>query len=190
MSSIFKRAWSVFTWAMVAVIVVLAILLVGVRLVGLKPYTVLSGSMEPTYHVGAMIYVKSVDPKELEVGDPVTFYLNQTTVATHRIIEVLPDDLNPDSRYFRTQGDANESADSDPTHSSKVIGKPIFTVPYLGYLANFFQQPAGRTFALIGCMFLILAFVLPDVIKNVLNVMKEKSADAAESSQNSEDSEN
>ena len=37
--------------AFVAAVVLLAVLLAGVRLVGLTPYTVLSGSMEPTYHV-------------------------------------------------------------------------------------------------------------------------------------------
>ena len=189
-SYVFKRAWSIFTWFLVAVVVLLAVLLVGVRLVGFKPYTVLSGSMEPTYHVGSMIYVRSVDPKELDVDDPVTFYLNGTTVATHRIIEVLPDEKDPDARYFRTQGDANDTPDSDPTHSSKIIGKPIFTIPYLGFLANFFQQPAGRVVAFVGCIVLILVFVLPDVMKNILDMAKPKEAKDTESSEKSEKSEN
>ena len=34
--------------------VLLAVLLVGVRLTGLQVYTVLSGSMEPAYHVGSI----------------------------------------------------------------------------------------------------------------------------------------
>ena len=68
-----------------AVIVAFAILLVGVRLVGLRPLVVLSGSMEPTYHVGSMVYVKSVDPESIEVGDPITFLINEDLdMATHR----------------------------------------------------------------------------------------------------------
>ena len=47
----FKKIYSLMTNILVAVVVILAILLVGVRLVGLTPYTVLSGSMEPTYPV-------------------------------------------------------------------------------------------------------------------------------------------
>ena len=50
-----KKGFKVVTTLLVAVIVLLAVLLVGVRLIGLEPYTVLSGSMEPTYHTGSLI---------------------------------------------------------------------------------------------------------------------------------------
>ena len=67
----------------------LAILLVGVRVVGFSPYTVLSGSMEPTYSVGDLIYVKTVDPDSIKVGDPITFVANEKlVVATHRVVAV------------------------------------------------------------------------------------------------------
>ena len=62
-----------FRWiSNIAVIAILicAILLVGVRIVGLTPYAVLSGSMEPTYHVGSLIYVQKIDPAEITVGMP------------------------------------------------------------------------------------------------------------------------
>ena len=85
----FKLIWNIVTGAIVALFVVVAILLVGVRLVGLEPYTVLSGSMEPTYPVGSLIYVKSVDPQDVTVGQPITFVLNEDlVVATHRVVEI------------------------------------------------------------------------------------------------------
>ena len=85
----FRRIWSVITTIVVILIVFLAIALVGVRVVGLTPYTVLSGSMEPTYHVGSLIYVKEVEPSEVEVGDPITFVVNEDLlVATHRVVEI------------------------------------------------------------------------------------------------------
>ena len=68
-----KRIWNWFTTVLVAVVVILALLLVGARLIGLQVFTVLSGSMEPTYHTGALIYVKKVDPYELKSGDVITF---------------------------------------------------------------------------------------------------------------------
>ena len=146
-------------------ILILAILLVGVRVIGLKPYTVISGSMEPAYHVGSLIYVKNVSVTELKEKDPVTFYLNGTTVATHRIIEIMPDPADPDARYFRTQGDANDTPD-EPFHSSKVIGKPVFTIPYLGYLSNYLQHQPGKSIALATCAALILAAFLPGLWSN------------------------
>lgn len=53
---------------LVVIVVVVALLLVGARLFGLQVYAVLSGSMEPTYHVGSVIYVEPVDPSEVKVG--------------------------------------------------------------------------------------------------------------------------
>lgn len=156
-----KRVWNIVTTVFVILIVVMAILLVGVRLVGIKPYTVLSGSMEPKYPVGSMIYVKEVDPLTLRTGDPVTFMLNETTVATHRIIEVIPDENDPTVVRFRTQGDNNDIPDGDTVHSANVIGKPIFSIPYLGYLANYVQNPPGRYVALGVCFLLLLAVILP-----------------------------
>ena len=111
MSKTVKRIWNWFTTVLVAVVVILALLLVGARLIGLQVFTVLSGSMEPTYHVGSLIYVKSVDYKELKAGDPITYMISQDTVVTHRIIEVLVDEGDPNTIRYFTQGDANAVAD-------------------------------------------------------------------------------
>ena len=74
---------------LVVIVVVVALLLVGARLFGLQVYAVLSGSMEPTYHVGSVIYVEPVDPSEIQVGDPITFVMNEElTVATHRVVRI------------------------------------------------------------------------------------------------------
>lgn len=85
MGKTIKKIWNIITNIIVVLAVILAVALVGVRLVGLQVFTVLSGSMEPTYHVGSLIYVKDVDYKELEAGDVITFMLDEDTVATHRI---------------------------------------------------------------------------------------------------------
>ena len=61
-----KRIWNVVSTVLVAAVVLLAVLLVGARLLGLQVYTVLSGSMEPTYHVGSLIYVKKTSPEDIE----------------------------------------------------------------------------------------------------------------------------
>ena len=110
--AVFKKIWNVLSVILVALVVILAVLLVGVRLVGLQPYTVLSGSMEPTYPVGSLIYVKATDPQDVEVGQPITFVLNEDlVVATHRVIEI-----DEENQHFYTKGDANEAADGQPVH--------------------------------------------------------------------------
>ncbi|MBQ7313553.1 MAG: signal peptidase I [Clostridia bacterium] len=161
--SAFMRVWNVFTTLLVAVAVVLAVTLAGVRLVGLQVFTVLSGSMEPVYHVGSLIYVKTVDPADLVVGDDISFMLDEDTVATHRIVGIVPDENDPSVLRFRTKGTANEQEDGSLVHYKNVIGKPVFTIPYLGYIANYIQNPPGTYIAVsIGAVVMFLVF-LPDL---------------------------
>ena len=155
-----KKIWNGFTTVMVVLVLILAILLVGVRFVGLKPFVVLSGSMEPTYHVGSLIYVREADPQDLQPGDAITFLATETTVVTHRIADVVPDEDDPDTLWFITKGDANQSEDASPVHYRNVIGKAVFSIPYLGYLSHYIQNPPGLYIALgVGAVMLILAFM-------------------------------
>ncbi len=157
------QIWDIFTNLLVMAVIILAILLAGVRLFGLRPFTVLSGSMEPTYHVGALIYVKEIDPFEIKVGDPITFMLNETTVATHRVVEIVPDETDPGVIRFRTKGDANEAVDGSLVHYKNVIGTPVYTIPKLGYLADYVQHKPGTYIAIaVGAIILLLTF-LPDL---------------------------
>ena len=159
----FKKVWNGMTTVLVLMVAILAVLLVGTRFIGLMPFTVLSGSMEPVYSAGDLIYVKEVDPFELEEGTIITFMLSEDTIATHRIVEVVPDAEDDTVIRFKTKGDANESEDGGLVHYKNVIGTPIFSVPKLGYVANFIQEPPG-TYVAIAAGALILALVfIPDL---------------------------
>ena len=163
MNKTLKSIWNAVTTVLVILVVVIAVLLVGVRLVGLQPYTVLSGSMEPTYHVGSLIYVKDVDPFELKAGDVITYMLDEDTLSTHRIVEVVPDEEDSTVVRFMTKGDANDAIDGSLVHYKNVVGTPIFTIPMLGYVANYIQNPPGTYIAIaMGAILLLLVF-LPDL---------------------------
>ena len=158
-----RKIWDGFTTLLVAAVAILAILLAGVRVFGLQVYTVLSGSMEPTYHTGSLIYVKKVDYKELKDGDVITFMLDEDTLATHRIVGVVPDDEDPEVLRYRTKGDANDAEDGSLVHYKNIVGTPVFSIPKLGYFADFIQNPPGSYMAIsIGAVILILVF-LPDL---------------------------
>lgn len=132
-----KKIWNAVSWVLVTAVVVLAVLLAGVRLVGITPYAVLSGSMEPTYPVGSLIYVKDADPEDIQVGDPITFVLNEDlVVATHRVI-----DIDEENGYFYTKGDANDAPDGAPVLFENLVGKPVFCVPELGYFSDWITNP-------------------------------------------------
>ena len=160
-----KRIYDLFTGLLVAIVVILAFALVGVRLLGLNPFVVLSGSMEPTYHVGSLIYVKEVeDPRALPDGTVITYMISEDTVVTHRIVTAVPDEDDPTVIRYRTKGDANDAEDGTLLHYKNIIGTPVFAVPKLGYLASYIQNPPGSYMAMcIGAIFILLLF-LPELL--------------------------
>lgn len=158
-----KIIWKIVTWVLVGIVAVFAIGLVGVRIIGIQPYTILSGSMEPEYQVGSLIYVKKVDYKTIEPGDVITFMIDQDTVVTHRVVEVVPDENDSTVLRYKTKGDANDVEDGSLVHYMNVIGSPIFTVPGMGYIANFVQKPPGLYFTIAGVALLILLMFIPEL---------------------------
>lgn len=158
-----KKIWNIISSIFVALVVILALIMVGARVFGFQVFTVLSGSMEPTYHTGSLIYVKEVEPETIEVGQVITFMLDEDTIATHRVVEVLPDEEDPSVIRFRTKGDANDAADGTPVHYKNVIGTPVASIPYLGYVANYIQNPPGTYIAIAGCAVLLMLVFIPDL---------------------------
>ena len=134
----------------------------GGRAVGLQVFTVLSGSMEPTYHTGALIYVKKVDPYTIQAGQVITFMLDEDTIATHRVVEVVPDEEDASVIRFRTKGDANQAEDGSLVHYKNVVGTPVFTIPYLGYLAEYIRRPPGTYVVVAVAALLLFLLILPE----------------------------
>ena len=173
MSGPIKKIWNVVSSILVALVVLRALLLVGARVVGLQVFVVLSGSMEPTYHTGSLIYVKKVDPYTIQEGQPITFMMNETTVATHRVVGIVPDEEDPTVIRFRTKGDANDAEDGGLVHYKNVIA-------YLGYVADYIQHPPGRYVAISAGAVLLLLVFLPDVFSEDPDKKKKAGAEDGE----------
>lgn len=112
-------------------------------LVNIKTYVVTSGSMKPLYPVGSVIYVKNIDPNTIKKNDIITFYKNGS-VATHQVYEI-----DRQNQEFKTQGINNKDEngniihDAEPVKFSSLIGKPVFCIPYLGYIVSLIKEPPG-----------------------------------------------
>lgn len=172
-----KKIWGAISAVLAAAVVLLAVLLVGARVIGLQVYTVLSGSMEPNYHVGSIIYVQKADPKTLQKGDVISFMINENTVATHRIVEVVPDEKDPSVLRFRTKGDANQMEDNNLVHYKNVLGKVVGTIPLLGYVSDFVQHPPGTYITIGAVAILVMAVFLPDIIGGAKALKAEEAAE-------------
>lgn len=147
--------------------VLLAFLFVGVRFLGVQLYAVLSGSMEPDYPTGSLIYVVKADPAELSEKDVITFRISGSTIATHRIVEVLPDENDPDKFFYRTKGDANDHEDAGLVSSDDLIGTPVAVIPQAGYFASYIQTPPGSYAAIaVGAALILFVFVTDSFTKS------------------------
>lgn len=143
--------------------IVLVFLLVGVQLFGIKVYIVLSGSMEPTYKVGSIIYVREIEANDLKINDVISFKLSEDIVATHRIVDIVEDEKG--TKKFTTKGDANETVDKQPVKEIDVIGKPIFSIPYLGYISSMLNTKQGKIIIIeIGITLLIVNAVIDSIV--------------------------
>ncbi len=196
------KLWNFLTTLLVVAMVLMAVLLVGVRLVGLTPYAVLSGSMEPTYHVGSLIYVREIEPYDIRVGTPITFVVNEDLLlATHRVVDIdiettriepmldengqqMKDaDGNPMGEevqleefdyYFYTKGDANDAMDGARVYHKNVVGAPVFSIPYLGYLSNWLQTREGMIMGGAIALVILMFTFMPDLLNAVDDDPKKK----------------
>lgn len=123
---------------------------------GYRYYDVLTGSMEPNYSVGDLIFVKITPAEEIQVGDPVTFNPGSTedSYLTHRVIEKIENYQGTGVTCFRTQGDANDSPDPFVIDESRMIGVVKFSIPFLGLVVLFVQ------YHYIGIIAFVVLFVV------------------------------
>lgn len=151
-----KLLFTILSWPVY--ICIAAYLLIAAPLaVGFRPVVVLSGSMEPTYHVGSIIYYKAASFDRIENGDPITFRAGEDgSLVTHRVVE-----KQEISQEFITKGDANNTADPNPVPYSHVVGKAAaVSIPLAGYFVTYGKKPA-----VIGLMaaILIIGMVLDNI---------------------------
>ena len=131
------------------------------RLAGYRLYTVVSGSMEPYYHVGSLVIVdKHVSPEEISVGDPITFRMNSGAVATHRVVSI-----DEEAREFTTKGDANEVQDMAPVPFDNMIGKAGASIPLIGYIPLYMRTPRGMFSIGAYVIVFILLQIIPEIVK-------------------------
>lgn len=120
---------SVVTWLTILMILMASVFCVP-RLLGIKPYVVLSGSMEPAIPTGSVAFVNTRDT-DVSIGDIVTYKLPSVnggeTLVTHRIIR------EEDGNWI-TKGDANDVEDLSPVSQEQIVGCYRFLIPMAGYL--------------------------------------------------------
>lgn len=151
--------------AMSTTLIAIALLVVSIvwilpLILGVKPITVLSGSMEPSFSAGDVIWV---DPKQKDVsmGEIIVFQPEayNHTLVTHRVISVN----TGKERTYITQGDANNAADK-PIKEGQIVGTVKPPLTYLGIDSNVMAFPKigylQQHLLTIGIVIVALALIM------------------------------
>ena len=128
-------------------------------LAGFSMFTVLTGSMQDEIPQGSLVITQQTDPRELKIGDDVTYLSSPTTTVTHRIVGIIEKYNNTGQRAFETQGIMNAKPDEQPVPAGNVVGKVIFH-----------SYALGRAFTVLSehwLVFLILLVLTVALIKTL-----------------------
>ncbi len=132
----------------VSFLVIVYVITVLPMLLNYHPLVVLSGSMEPTYKVGSLIYYKSRN--NYKENDPITFSLHNN-IVTHRIVKIIDNE-------YTTKGDANESPDLETITIDNIKGKVCrISIPYIGYYLKYLND---NTYLVIIMLMIISVDIL------------------------------
>ena len=155
---------------------------------------VTSESMEPTYYGSRrlenggeygdirkdMLIVKGVEHSIIKVGDVIVFnYINHTEEnipIVHRVTRVYQDNETGDY-WFSTKGDNPNSnngfvietpsgrVDELNIHESRVVGKIVGRIPYIGGIFYYFQGETGRYILIVGAVIIFLMVTTFSLLK-------------------------
>ncbi len=131
-----------------------------------RAYVVQSGSMEPVIPTGALIF--SLPQKNYRSGDVLTFKSGNRLI-THR---AMYQEYTLEDSFFTTKGDANEEVDANRVSKSQVVGKVVFSVPYIGYLADYAKTPKGFILFVIVPATIVIYEELKSLMKELLKFIR------------------
>lgn len=155
------RVGAAASWCLAGFCFAILLAAVAPMLVGLKTYTVRSGSMTPAVRTGDVIVARQIAPTEASVGEIVTFKdpAGGGELITHRVRAI---ETSPEGIRFVTRGDANNSFERWSVPADGRIGELAYRIPLLGF-------PLAAIGSTIGKLALI---VVPSLVLLVLGLLR------------------
>lgn len=140
-------------------------------------YVVLTGSMIPEILPNDVVITKKREPKELEVGDIITFFSSDSRlsgiIVTHRIKAVYFDSTT--GRYsYQTKGDNNNVEDFSLAEDTNIIGEVIFKIPKLGYVQSLLATKGVLIIVILIPCLIVLSYDIVKLGKRVVTKSKKE----------------
>lgn len=136
-----------------------------------RMFTVASGSMEPKYEIGDVLFAKNVEASSIKIGDVIT-YLGQNgdvkgKVITHEVVKIAKDEQG--KYIFHTKGLTNIV--EDPlVHEDQLYGKVI----YKSILLSLVYKIISTSFGFYACIIIPIMYIIGSEIIAIALENKEK----------------
>lgn len=143
-----------------------------VNLGGYMMFRVVTGSMEPTIPVGALLVTRQVEIGSIALDDIVCFRTQAAEIwgkiVTHRVVNIWQTEFG--QVLLETKGDANLVADGYLVDQSNFVGKVIWHTGDGSVLANILSLFTNKI-GFLGCIvfpaLLLAAMILKDSVSSI-----------------------
>ena len=140
--------------ALMTVIIIIGCSFVLLFLIGIEPFVVESGSMEPNIKTYSLVMInKHSNYDDIKENDVIGFKTETGAKVIHRAIKITNEGIE-------TKGDANEVSDGVSVTRSNFIGKNLCSIPKAGYVVKLIQTKRGKIILITVVIVLLLAGIL------------------------------
>ena len=119
---------------------------------------VLTGSMEPTFHRGDLLFLTNCEPEDIKVGDIIAFKIQGRDIPiVHRVLKLH--EKEDGTVKFLTKGD-NNSVDDHGLYApgqlwlteKDIVGRARVFLPYVGIFTVIMKEYPKIKYAALACL--------------------------------------
>lgn len=138
---------------------------VKVDIAGYKMYTILTGSMEPTFEKGDVILIRKEDYASIKEGDIITYQKSDGMVITHRVVNL---GVKDGENFIITKGDVNPVND-EPIRTDQVLGVFKRRMALYSFITKAMNNKYIFFFGVFVVFTVLIFFDVVDYIKDFKN---------------------
>jgi signal peptidase len=144
----YRLLWVALCWGVLGAAAAAVVALALPLAFNARPYTVVSGSMEPAIMTGDVVVVRSTRPSEVRLGDVVMFrdVRHPDRLITHRVQGLS---FTGARAAFVTKGDANTAVERWKVARDGWIARVVYRIPKIGQVSLGVQDPLVRLFLIV-----------------------------------------
>lgn len=137
-------------------------------------FTVITGSMEPKYKVGDVLVAVETDPKDIKIGDAVSYLGTKrdvkNKVITHEVVDI--EETENGKRRFHTKGICTNCIAEDPiVEESQLYG----VVKYKFVILSLIYKVVGKPLGLFLFVVVPLLYIIgSEMVLSLLEKEKER----------------